>query len=90
MTSNITFEKQGDVWVSEFTINADTNLHIEKKSAGTLKVYQRTAGTEYALVNMLMKHSGKANDLDLVGAIYPKDIKVVSPAEVIVGILTTM
>lgn len=37
-----------------------------------------------------MKHSGKANDLDLVGAIYPKDIKVVSPAEVLVGILTTM
>ena len=32
----------------------------------------------------------KANDLDLVGAIYPKDIKVVSPAEVVVGILTTM
>lgn len=39
MTSNITFEKQGDVWVSEFTINDDTNLHIEKKSAATLKIY---------------------------------------------------
>ena len=43
MTSNITFEKQGDVWVSEFTITDDTNLHIDKKSAGDIKLYQKNS-----------------------------------------------
>ena len=90
MTSNITFEKQGDGWVSVFTITDDTNLHIDKKSAGGIKLYQKTAGEDFALVKTIMKHDGKSNDLDLIGAIYPKEIKVISYAEPIQGILTTM
>ena len=90
MTSNIQFNKEGDVWVAYFNITDDTNLHIDKKSAGGIKLYQKTAGEDFALVKSIIKHDGKSNDLDLIGAIYPKEIKVISYAEPIQGILTTM
>lgn len=77
-------------WVSEFEVTADFNLHIERISGGRFLVYQKSvADGEYDLVDGLGYKDHKAViDMDFVGLVYPKYIKVVSESEVTMGIVT--
>ena len=44
---NLTFNKIDNNYVAEFTITNDANIHLEKTSAGPIKIYQRTSGIKF-------------------------------------------
>lgn len=77
-------------WVSEFEVTADFNLHVERISGGRFLVYQKSvADGEYDLVDGLgYKDHKDVIDITLWDLVYPKWIKVVSEAEVTMGIVT--
>ena len=93
---DLTFEKKEQyfgkdaAWVSEFEVTSDFNLHVERISGGRFLVYQKSvADGEYDLVDGLgYKDHKDTIDMDFVALIYPKYIKVVSEAEVTMGIVT--
>lgn len=76
----LTFTKVGKQYEAEFELTADANLHIEFESATPVKLYQRTTGGGWDLVNDVKNAVGKATDVDLQALIYPKFIKVVCPS----------
>ena len=71
------FNKEGNVYIAEFHVDADFNLHIEK-TEGVVNILQRTSEIgNYAQVTS-MPYNQKIIDVDFVGIIYPKYIKVTS------------
>lgn len=88
---DITFNKVGELWEAEFEATADFNIHLERNKGGVFKVYLKTAGSEYALVEELDKmytqYKGVV-DYDFTGAIFPKMIKVVSATEPTLAVVT--
>lgn len=73
---NLEFIKVGDDYVAEFKVEGDFNLHIEK-SKGELAIYQSSVeGAKYDYVKTGTTHYDKVVDLDFVGVIYPKYIKI--------------
>lgn len=81
----ITFSKSGEVYVAEFSVTGDFNLHIEGVTAGDVLISQRgTASGLYARVtrvksvNPYYSHE-KVYDYDFSAAVYPKYIKVTCP-----------
>jgi len=85
----LTFEKINNKYISEFEITTDCNLHLEKKTAGPIKLYQRTVGGGYDLINDVKNVSGVVDDVDLVALVYPKTIKIESSVEPTYAALTT-
>lgn len=74
----LTFEKQGDVFIAEFEVSGDFNLHIEKPT-GKISLYQRTAGEKYdAIEGVGYPEGNSVFDYDFTALVYPKTIKVVS------------
>ena len=86
----LNFEKQGTKWVAEFKVTSDFNLHIEREEKGFLFVQQRTTDVgEYDSVNGAnFSPTDSVIDVTLFDLVYPKWIKVVSEAEVTMGIVT--
>lgn len=76
---NLTFEKQGNKYVAEFEATSDFNLHIEKGN-GTLSVLQSSvAGGKYdGVPSLRMMEVDAVLDTDVIGVIYPKQIRIVS------------
>jgi hypothetical protein len=76
---DLTFNKIGNSYVAEFTAEADFNLHIERVSSGYLRIEQRTSASgAYGLVTGMDEYAFmKVIDVDFLGEIYPKFIKVV-------------
>lgn len=85
----ITFEKVNNEYIAEFEITTDSNLHIEKKCASSTKLYQRTNGGGWDLVDETKNMQGAVDDFDLSALIYPKFIKVVCNAEPLYAEVTT-
>lgn len=85
----LTFNKVGKQYEAEFELSADANLHIEFKNAAPVKLYQRTAGSGWDLVNDVKNAVGKATDVDLTSLIYPKFVKVVCVQEPTYATVTT-
>lgn len=85
----LTFNKVGKQYEAEFQLSADANLHIEFKNAAPVKLYQRTAGSGWDLVNDVKNAVGKATDVDLTSLIYPKFVKVVCVQEPTYATVTT-
>lgn len=85
----ITFEKVNNEYIAEFEITTDSNLHIEKKCAASTKLYQRTNGSGWDLVDETKNMQGAVDDFDLSALIYPKFIKVVCNAEPLYAEVTT-
>ena len=85
--ANLTFNSIApSIWEATSEVNGDFNLHIEKTS-GTVTVRQKTAGTLFADTAVL--NSENVIDVDFVGNVYPKTIKVVVTGErPSVGIIT--
>lgn len=85
----ITFEKVNNEYIAEFEITTDSNLHIEKKYASSTKLYQRSNGGGWDLVDETKNMQGAVDDFDLSALIYPKFIKVVCNAEPLYAEVTT-
>lgn len=86
----ITFSKSGEVYVAEFSVTGDFNLHLEGVLLWDYKIYQKTAGNAYALVRGLADRPNyeKVSDLDFSGVVYPKYIKIVSEVEPTLAVVT--
>lgn len=84
----LTFNKVDNWYEAEFEIAGDINLHIELNVAAPIKLYQKTSGDKYDLVQAFKPSIDKVLDVDLMALVYPKWIKVVSEAEVTIGIAT--
>jgi hypothetical protein len=87
---NLEFVKDGNVFVAEFEVAGDFNLHVERPASGLFSVYQRTAQSgKYAYVSGLGSQIGKdVIEYDFTGVIYPKSIRVVSEVNPTMGVVT--
>lgn len=87
----ITFSKSGEVYVAEFSVTGDFNLHIEGVTAGDVQVFQRgTASGSYARVKSVNPYSyEKVYDYDFSAVVYPKYIKIVSEVEPTLAVVTS-
>lgn len=76
----LNFTKDGDKYVAEFNADANFNLHIERNEGGFLFVNQRTtqSGRHDSVNGASFGYDDPVVDVDFVGAIYPKNILVVS------------
>jgi hypothetical protein len=73
----LTFVRDGNKWVTEFEVNSDFNLHIEK-GAGSLSVLQTSvAGGKYDNVPSLrMSPEDATMDKDVTALLYPKTLRI--------------
>lgn len=73
----LTFIKDGNLWISELEVNGDFNLHVEK-GAGTFAVMQTTvAGGKSDFVPSLhMSIDDAVMDKDVIAFIYPKTLRI--------------
>lgn len=88
---NLTFNKINDVFVSEFSVTSDFNLHIERSKGGSFTIFQRSSdGGNYGEVYYQEKLDKiKVIDYDFSALIYPKYIKIVSESEPTYAAITT-
>ena len=73
----LNFNYNNNQYEAEFEMTADANLHIEFESATPVKLYQKTTGSGYDLIDNTKNTFGKTTDVDLQALVYPKHIKVV-------------
>lgn len=73
----LTFVQSGNMWVAEFEVNKDFNLHIEK-DGGSLSVFQSSvAGGKYDNVpSLYMSIEDGVMDKDVTVLVYPKTLRV--------------
>lgn len=74
----------------EFEASSDFSIHIERPAGGRFLVYQKSvANGKYSLVDNVGYQDYKdVFDIDFVGAVYPKWIKVVSEVEPTMAVVT--
>jgi hypothetical protein len=74
---------QPGLWISEFEVTQDFNLHIERVDSGYLYIKQRSTpkGLFDNIKGASFDHADPVVDVDFVGTIYPKYIQVVSKVE---------
>ena len=88
--SSEVFGKNTLAWETEFEATGDFNLHVERNKGGDILVYQRTAGSGYAIVEEFRGMDNKpAIDLDFTSVVYPKFIKIVSESQPTYATVTT-
>jgi hypothetical protein len=87
---DIQFTKQDDLWVAEFEVTSNFNLHIERDTEGRLDIYQKTAGTKPAYIHGTgFLDNYLVYDNDFSGFVYPKTIVIKSAVKPSVAVLTT-
>jgi hypothetical protein len=75
----IKFEQQGLLYVAEFEVASNCNLHIERESRGAFTIAQRgTKQGKYAYITDENYDSRTTIDVDMLGNLYPKYIRVTS------------
>lgn len=81
----LAFQKQGNLWVAEFEVPGDFNLHLERVSKGSIAVSQRStvSGGYDTAFYRAKQQCDKIFDYDFGALVYPKHIKVASSSEVI-------
>lgn len=78
----IKFEKLNGLYVAEFEATSDFNLHIERNQRGAFTIAQRgTKQGKYAYITDENYDDRVTIDVDMLGEIYPKYIKVTSVTE---------
>jgi hypothetical protein len=78
----IKFEQQGLLYVAEFEVASNCNLHIERESRGAFTIAQRgTKQGKYAYITDENYDSRTTIDVDMLGNIYPKYIKITSASK---------
>lgn len=87
----IQFTNIGNLWVAEFEVTADFNLHLERENVGTLHFYQRTTPHgEYDYINNQGYNADdKVIDIDFQALVYPKWIKIKSAVKPLIATITT-
>lgn len=85
----LTFNKEGGLFVATFEAAGDFNLHIEK-AQGSLQMYQSgVGGSNYDLVDAFGdKWEQGVVDLDFTALIYPKYIRLVSAVKPTMAVVT--
>lgn len=86
----IQFTNIDNLWVAEFEVTKDFNLHLERDTEGRLDIYQRTAGGDYEYIydiGYLNKRTVYDNDFQAL--VYPKWIKIKSAVKPLVATITT-
>lgn len=78
----IKFEQQGLLYVAEFEVASNCNLHIERESRGAFTIAQRgTKQGKYAYIADENYDDRTIIDVDMLGNIYPKYIKITSASK---------
>lgn len=71
------------------TVTKDWCLHLERQADGGLYIYQKAQGTNNygacALPEHFKNRAGKVIDYDFSNGVYPKDIKIISRTNVLIG-----
>lgn len=86
----IQFTNINNLWVAEFEVTSDFNLHLERDTEGRLDIYQRTAGGDYEYIydiGYLNKRTVYDNDFQAL--VYPKWIKIKSAVKPLIATITT-
>ena len=88
---DLNFTKQGNDYVAEFEVAGDFNLHLERQTMSPLNVEQRTSASgEYAVIKGMDDYSyDKVIDLDFIGGVYPKYIRISCVTMPTMAIVTT-
>lgn len=87
----LAFTKTDNLFISEFQVNSDFNLHVERDELGKFVIWVKTTPVgNYAKVN----HEENLDDLYVIdynftGTVYPKYIKIVSKVEPTYAAITT-
>lgn len=78
------------MWVSEFEVSSDFNLHIERTKGGIISLYQRTNGGGWDHVDAFeyVRHQASI-DFDCAALVYPKWCKIESEVEPSYAAITT-
>ena len=85
----IQFTKIDNLWVAEFEVTGNFNIHIERDTDGRLDIYQKTAGSKFELVydtGYLNRRTVYDEDFPVIVA--PKMIRVVCSENPSVAIVT--
>ena len=86
----LNFERIDNLYVAEFEVTSDFNLHIERDTEGRLDIYQRTAGGQYEYINDIgWLNRRLVYDYDFTALVYPKYIKIVTSVLPLVATITT-
>lgn len=86
----IQFTNIDNLWVAEFEVTKDFNLHLERDTEGRLDIYQRTAGGDYEYIydiGYLNKRTVYDNDFQAL--VYPKWIRIKSAVKPLIATITT-
>lgn len=86
---DLNFNKEGNVFVAEFEVTSDFNLHIERLNGGIIDMYQRTSSEgEYTIIDGFDTDGKAVLDIDFTALIYPKGIKIISEKEPTMAVVT--
>lgn len=86
----IKFTNIDNLWVAEFEVTSDFNLHLERDTEGRLDIYQRTAGGDYEYIyDIGYLNRRTVYDNDFQALVYPKWIKIKSAVKPLVATITT-
>lgn len=71
---------QPGLWISEFEVTQDFNLHIERVNSGYLYIKQRSTpkGLFDNVKGASFDHADPVIDIDFTGLVYPKYLQIVS------------
>lgn len=85
----LTFNKDGNLYVTEFEVTTDFNLHLERDKGGKVSFYQRSTNGQYDSIEELEKNIDLVFDYDFQSLVWPKYIKITSESLPTVATLTT-
>lgn len=87
----LNFTKQNSMWIAEFEVSSDFNLHLEGVSEGEINVFlSSVAGAGYARIREATPYPsfGTVYDYDFSGVVWPKFIKVTCPNQPTMAVVT--
>jgi hypothetical protein len=85
----LVFHKENGLYITEFEVTSDFNVHLERSKGGKVSFYQKTTDGNYDHIEKLSKNIDKVFDYDFQALVYPKIIKITSECEFDVASLTT-
>jgi hypothetical protein len=85
----LTFNKVGNKYISEFEVTSDFNIHIERPEGGIIDIYQRTSTEgEYTVVDEFDTNGKSVIDVDFTALVYPKYMKVSCETQPTMAVVT--
>lgn len=85
----LVFHKENGLYITEFEVTSDFNVHLERSKGGKVSFYQKTTDGNYDHIEKLSKNIDKVFDYDFQALVYPKIIKITSECEFDVASLST-